>query len=98
MTCSIETAFIDEATLCDPAFCGNDLVICDYVEDKLMGIGIKINACSMETSLSTGKIQKSFDITCLLLPEDTLRLLWNPFGRKGKTLLRANYPVRQYES
>lgn len=28
---------MDEATLCDPAFCGNDLVICEYVEDKLMG-------------------------------------------------------------
>lgn len=36
-TCSVETAFTDEAAACDPALCGSDLVICDYVEDKLMG-------------------------------------------------------------
>lgn len=54
VTCSFETAFINGATACDPAFHGNSLVIFEYVEDKLMRGKIQ-DGC-----LSTGKkIQKS---------------------------------------
>ena len=87
-TCSVETAFVDEATVCKPAFCDNDLVMCKYVEDKLMG-GKLQDGCQLYGNI----IQKSFVITKSSLTEERLKLLQNPFGRKGKILLRANYPV-----
>lgn len=90
----METAFIDEATLCDPAFCGNDLVvICEYVEDKLMA-GKNQDECLLSGNITEHRENpeefRYYLCITTRASEVALESIW-----RGITLPGANYLVRQ---
>lgn len=96
--CSVETAFIDEVTVCDCTFCGNDLVSFEYVKNKLMrGKPQNVFLPYKNSRQAQEKSRTVFELGVYHCQSQSQGFPRNHLERK-RTLLGANCLVKQQES